>query len=473
MKEVNSLSQSNVEYKKRKSAQFAINESASNSVSKSIGESYISLFALQLQASSFHIGLLSSLSGFSTPLAQLFGSKMMQNYPRKTIMLKFSLLQAMMWIPIALLAILYYKGIAQEYLIYFLIAFYVIFSWFTGIVYPSWFSWIGDLISNKHKGEYLSKLNIASGAVTIATLLIGAFIIDAFKTQGLAILGFSILFAIAFTFKLFSLRFIKKQYEPKFEAGEDYYFSFKSFLKRMDNYGRFSIFQGTLHFTLSFAGPFFIIYMSRILDFSVTTIMAITLSSTLFYLIFSPLIGKFSDKYGNKKLLIFSIIAFGINPILWIFIDKPILLIFIPQLIVGIGNAAFIIATSNFTYQSVSPKHRSICVSYTNVLSGIGMLFGALIGGLLLTILKNNQNPFVYLFAIAAILRLTFPLIMISRVKEIAKPFKVPLMYLYANHHIKNLHSELGFIYDLSKSRYAQGLKVWKYSKKHVLQKES
>ena len=49
------------------------------------------------------------------------------------------------------------------------------------------------------------------------------------------------------------------------------------------------------------ASPFFAVYMLEELKFSYYMYIAVILSSSIFYLLFLPLAGKFSDKYGNQS----------------------------------------------------------------------------------------------------------------------------------------------------------------------------
>src|SRR3989344_9571102 len=63
-----------------------------------VGDSYITPFALALNAQPIHIGILSSLSGLLYQISQLFGSKLMERYSRKKIVLFFVFLQAITWL---------------------------------------------------------------------------------------------------------------------------------------------------------------------------------------------------------------------------------------------------------------------------------------------------------------------------------------------------------------------------------------
>ena len=219
------------------------------------------------------------------------------------------------------------------------------------------------------------------------------------------------------------------------------------FLKRFDNFGKFAVYQALFNFVLMIASPFFAVYMLQELNFNYITFMIVTISSTIFYLLFVPLIGKFSDKYGNRLLLHTGAFLFSINPILWIFIKSPLLLILIPQMIVGLANAALVIGHINFTYGSVSKEHRAICTAYANILIGIGVFFGSLLGGLIINYAHPSFiNTFVFVFLISAIGRFAVSFIFLKILKDEKKFPSLPPQHIHLFHPFKTIHSEIGWV---------------------------
>ena len=188
------------QHSKEKALKTSIVEGSAASFSFGTGSSYITPFALAIGANPLQIGFLSSFSGLLNPLAQVFGSRMMEKSSRKTLVLRFVFLQALMWIPIALLGLLYWKGLFQTYAVYALIGIYSLVVIFGGLSGPAWFSWMGDIVPPEEKGRYFAKRNRATGAVGMAAALMAAFLLDIFRTKGLALLGFTILFSLAFLF---------------------------------------------------------------------------------------------------------------------------------------------------------------------------------------------------------------------------------------------------------------------------------
>src|SRR3989338_7447837 len=413
---------------RRQALKKSLHEAGSTGASASIGELYAVPFSSDLGAQPVQIGLLTALSGVVAPFAQLYGTRLLeQGGNRKKIVLTFTLLQALMWIPIATLAIALHFGYLANASATIFIILYTLLIALGNITFPAWFSWIGGLSTENERGKYFSLRNKIIGIIGLIVVLASAFVIDVFRSQGYLLLGFAILFAIATTFRLYSLITLKNQYAPSFKTKQSDHFSFISFLKRMDNFGKFTIYLALFNAALMIASPFFAIYMLEELKFSYVTLMLVTLSSTLVYLLTIPLMGRLSDKYGNKRLLQIANVAFIFSPMPWMIIRDPILLIIIPQLFAGIANAAFVIGTTNFTYDSVSPRHRPLCVAYSNIMVGVGTFVGALLGGFILKYYNSGSEiSYILLFGIASFLRFLVAFIYLPKIKEIKHVKKFP-----------------------------------------------
>ncbi len=428
---------------KEKALSTSIKEGSATSVSSNIGDSYIIPFALALNGTSTQIGILSSFSTFIYQISQLFGARMMEKYSRKRIVLQFVLLQALTWLLVSATAIAVWKNLFDGYSVWLLIIFYSVLMALGGISHPAWFSWMGDLVPEEKRGAYFGKRNTIISSVGIVAALIAAFFLDYFKTKGYLLLAFSILFALAFLFRFISFVLFHKQYSPQFRQKKRDYFSFSSFVKRFDNFGKFAVYQGFFNFAIMIASPFFTVYMLRELGFSYTVFTATIVSYTIFYLIFLPIAGKFSDRYGNRALTIITNVFFVITPIFYILFKNPIIIIIAPQLTAGIANAASIISFSNFIYDSVSPRHRGICATYTNIIVGIGVLFGSLAGGLIIDYFHPSTiNPYIFVFAVAMALRFLVAVIFLPEIKEVRRVKRLPSKYTFFMIPINVLHTE-------------------------------
>lgn len=430
------------EIKKQEALKLSIKEGSANSAANGFGDSFIIPFAQAIGSNAVHIGLLSALSGLLSPISQFYGNRLMEKHSRKSIVRKNVFLQALIWLPLAILAILHWKGFLSSFSPWILIILYALVAIFGGLAYAPWFSWMGDIVPEKERGKYFSKRGFYTGLVGVIISIIASFFIDKFETLNLILIGFSILFVLSFITKTISYNYLKKQYEPKFKLPKRSEFSFISFLKRFDNYGKFAVYQSLFNFAIMIASPFFGLYMLTELGLkdNIVLFMIITMSSSVFTLILMPLSGKFSDKYGNLKLMYIANAFFILTPLLWLFSINPIYLIIVPGLSAGIANAALGIAVGNFTYDSVSKEHRGICIAYTNILIGIGVFAGSLLGGFLIKYSPTDLvNSFFFVFILASVARLIVALIFLPQLKEVRKVSKAKFYF----HPIKTIHHEI------------------------------
>jgi len=439
----NSYSHNHLPELKEHALKTSIKEGTAANISSSLGDSYIIPFALALNAQPIHIGILSSFSGFLYQIAQLFGTKAMESSPRKKLVTRFVLFQALTWIFIAFTAIAVWKNLFDGYSIWLLVILYSLLMFLSGIAYHPWFSWMGDIVQEESKGEYFGRRNRIASAFGLVATLSAAFFLDYYKTKGYLLLAFGVLFALAFLFRFISYFYLKAQYSPEFKQKKRDYFSFFAFIRRYDNFGKFAVYQGFFNLAIMIASPFFNVYMLQVLGFSYITFTIATVSYTLFYMFFLPLAGKFSDKYGNRRLTIITNLFFIMTPILYTLAETPVTVILLPQLSAGIASACSVISFTNFTYDSVSRKHRSICISYTNLLIGIGTLLGSLIGGLIVNYFHpTSLSPYIFVFIVAALSRALVALFFLPQIKEVRKVRRLPTEYNLFMHPLNFLHVE-------------------------------
>ncbi|MFA6022591.1 MAG: MFS transporter [Candidatus Pacearchaeota archaeon] len=425
------------EQKQAKTRKYSIIEGSATSVMSGAGDSYITPYAIELGANNAQIGLLTSLAGVFGPISQIYGSKLMEKYSRKKIVTIAVILQATMWLVFLALGFIFLNKGQTFYLIPLFIVSYIFYALFGSLGGPAWFSLMGDAVPQEIRGKYFSKRNRITGIMaTITTLLASIWLFYAEEYRFL-IIGFMVLFAIAAIARYISAYYVTKHYVNKIKLEKEYYFSFWEFIKKApsNNFGKFAIFIALVTFSVNIAGPFFSVYMWKDLAFNPLWFTAVNISAGIFGLLFIPIWGKFADKYGNREMMKIGGILVTLIPFLWLISPNPIYLMLGPQLVSGIGWAAFNLAASNFIYDAVSVQRRGIVVAYYNVLNGIGVFLGATLGGIIAQYLTISfMNIFLFIFILSGIIRALVMIIMLPKIKEVRKSTKPikgnPLLYL-------------------------------------------
>lgn len=422
-----------------------IKQGVVSEASTSLSSSFIVPFARALGANAAHIGFLSAFSGLVAPLGNVFGSRLMEKgQSRKHIHIVSTWWQSFIWLPIILLAFFYTRGMGLSLLPIALIALYSLFIFFSAVKDPPSFSWLGDLVPDSERGRYFARRNRIIGWWGVGIFLLGGFILHLFEHKPYVLGVYSIVFLCAIFLRIISLSQVKQVFSPHFSLRKSSHFSFLSFIKRYDNFGKFAVFQALFNFAVMVASPFFAVYMLRDLNFNLFVFTAVSLSSTIFYLILTPLAGKFSDRYGNLKLLHIAAWSFPLTPLLWVFLTDPVLLFLLPGFTAGLGNAAFSIGATNYMYDSVKPQKRGLCFTYSNILSGVGIFLGSIAGGLMIEYLTVGfMNTMLFVFLIASGLRFLVAFMFVPQLKEVRPTESLRGLRWDVFHPFKTIHSDV------------------------------
>ena len=133
----------------------------------------------------------------------------------------------------------------------------------------------------------------------------------------------------------------------------------------------------------------------------VTLLMA---SYSLMQLIFSPILGRISDIYGRKKILVLCLIGSAISYFLLYFATNFALVLF-ARSVAGLFGSTTAIANAYVT-ETTSSANRSKGMGLIGAAFGLGLVFGPVIGGYFGGGDINNidyKTPFFFAFLVAII----------------------------------------------------------------------
>lgn len=411
---------------KHKARRLSIKEGIFWSIKSSFGDYYVAPFAIAMQMGNSLVAVINSLWNLN-PISQLWGSQLVEKYKRKNVLMKTISVDALGWFFMALIGILYFLNIKRTILPYLLIIDFSFILIAGGLGHPSWFSWMGDLVDSKFRGRWFSKRNTLINFTTIILAISAAFILKHFKNEGKEILGFVILFAIAFLARAYCARIIKKHYEPKFKKTKSKKINLKKFIKesKKTNFGKFTLFRGIFALAVGITSPLTAIYLLRFLQFNYLTYIIIILSGTFFSIITLNMWGKIADKYGNYRVIAITTILIPLTPLLWILSPNKIYLFLVPAILGGTTWTAFIMASGNFVYDNIKKRNLGNAISYFNLFVGLGAFIGGLIGAILIKVIHTSWiEPIFLIFLIGTILRMVVVGIGIPKLKEIKKEKK-------------------------------------------------
>ncbi|MEQ4989018.1 Tet(H)/Tet(J) family tetracycline efflux MFS transporter [Proteus vulgaris] len=108
--------------------------------------------------------------------------------------------------------------------------------------------------------------------------------------------------------------------------------------------------------------------------------------------IFSPILGRLSDKYGRKPILLFSLLGAAFDYLLMAF-STTLWMLYIGRIIAGITGATGAVCASAMS--DVTPtKNRTRYFGFLGGAFGVGLIIGPMLGGLLGEI--TTHTPFIF-----------------------------------------------------------------------------
>jgi len=399
----------------QKDLKYSIMEGTANSVKVGFGEHYLNLFAIKaLGATNLQVGLLKSLPQLTGSFSQLFSSaitEVLKN--RKKLITAGAFLQALMWIPILSVLLIPHEGV------WFLILFVTLYQVFGSIIVPAWSSWMGDIVPDRIKGKYFGRRNKIVGFSSFTSMVLAGLLLQLFSKFN-QFYGFILIFSIAMLGRLISWYYLSKMSESEYIVPKESKFSFIEFVRKVGktNYGKFVIYLTLMSFSVQIASPYFAVYMLNDLKFDYLTYMIVTGASAISSFLFISLWGKYTDIFGNKKVLTLTGLLVPFVPILWL-VSKNVTYLVLVQIFSGFAWSGFHLSSFNFVFDTVSPPKRVRCVSYYNVLNGIAVFFGAMVGGFLIRFGTMFWSPVYIVFIVSGILRLFTSVVMLPKIKEV------------------------------------------------------
>src|SRR4030042_3096492 len=235
---------------KQKTMKTSLAEGSFAVVAIGIGDNYIVPYALALNANTLQVGIMNSLTGFMTPMGQLLGAHLMEKRSRKGITVIGAFLQACIWLFVVVVAGLMWGNILVSSLPILLILVYSSNICTGAISGPPWFSLMGDIVPEDQRGRYFAKRNVVMNTVAIIVILLLSYLLQTLQSINLTLVGFAVIFLIAFGSRLSSSFLLSRHYYPSFSLDKSEYVRLRDFLKEIpkNNFGRFVILVTLVNF---------------------------------------------------------------------------------------------------------------------------------------------------------------------------------------------------------------------------------
>lgn len=390
------------------------------------GETYFSAFALFLRATTQQIALLASLPPLLGSLMQLLSAWVARyKVRRKTLILFGAAFQALTWLPILLLPVLF-----PVHAVGLLIGCVTVYYATANLITPQWSSLMGDLVPERRRGRYFARRTRLASIAAFLSLVAAGLVLAIFDRWGHTLVGYLVIFTVAAAARVVSAYHLGRMHEPASSAGPPLPLVTMSWLRRLRRspFIYFSLFMAGMTFAVSIASPFFTVYMLRDLHYSYLQFMANTATVVLVQFLTLNTWGRLSDVFGNRLILVATGAVIPVLPAMWLLSSDFWYLIGV-QVLGGLSWAGFNLSAGNFLYDLVPSPKRTTYLAFHNVILSAGVFCGALSGGFLAGLFPRQftlaGHAFTWLstlqavFLVSTVTRFVMALVFLPKLREV------------------------------------------------------
>jgi MFS family permease len=385
-----------------KALKDSIKDGAAFSAMDGITSTYTTPFALALGANDAQVGILSSIPNLFITLSQIFAGKYIEKRGRKKVAVSLSLAQRLIWLLIAFIPLFIFQG--SLFLFIFLI---VLIQVILNFASTAWSAWMGNLVPENIRGSYFGKRNAIVSVFSFATALIAGWLLGLIN----GLIGFSLVFFLAFIFGLISYFYLTKipdaGYKQENEKSNNNFnvFKFIKDLKKYSNFRPFTIHMSLLSFAVNIASPFFTVYMLSVMKIGYEWYGIVVATEIFARILMQRYWGRLSDKFGDRTVMSLCNILIVFYPLLFLFASSVLQLMLI-SIFSGIAWSGFDLTSFNYLLDVTPPEKRPSYIANYKIYVGFALFLGPLMGGFLSQYLTNMT--FFWLGSLQIIFLLSF-----------------------------------------------------------------
>ncbi len=441
-----------------RSLRHSVRDGAAYAVMSGSGETYFSAFAVFLKASTAQIGFLASVPPLLASFAQLLSAWLGHVFGnRRAIILAGAGLQALVWLPM-----LWLPWLDSVYRVEWFIVLVTLYYAFGNLAAPQWSSLMGDLVSEKKRGRFFARRTAISSISSFIALVLAGLVLNHFDGNEATKWGYALLFLVACVARLVSLYHLVRMHHPSDRVAVIDVPIERPTWHDIKN-SRFAGFAGyfaLIQFSVALASPFFSVYLLRDLEFSYLEFMLLAAVSVIMQFLTLNLWGRFSDSFGNRVILRVCGSLIPLVPLSWL-VSTDFVYLLVVQGLGGMVWAGFSLSASNFLYDLVPPHKRVTYMAAHNVLAGIGVFAGALLGGYLGSVMPDRyllmgyelifESPLYNVFLLSFLCRALVSMVLIPRIHEVRRVQPVTMRRLIFR--VVRFNPLTGVYYDIVSSR--------------------
>ena len=355
-----------------------------------VTNTFVSVFALRLGASSFLIGLRTALPALINVFVQVPAARLVEGEAdRRRVLL---LWQWLMRVPVFFMV--FAPLLPEPWRAGSVIGLAVAGAVPTAVATVSFTAVFADIVAPRDRAQVVSVRNALLAATTTATLLVAGQVLDLLPFP----LGYQAVFTVSFVSSMVSLYYLARVVVPQSAAGApeaeqprptaarrkqpglpmDLLRSMQNLLTHRD-LSRFTLAAFVFHWGLYFPIPLYAIYRVRTLGLSEGWIGALSMFESAVTIVAYFAWGRLAQRHSSRFILLAGVLLVSFFPIGTALSSTPVPLLLVSA-VAGLAAPAFNLGLFNGLLEVAPAERRATFVAVFNVLMNVAAFVSPLLG---------------------------------------------------------------------------------------------
>ncbi|MBI4151093.1 MFS transporter [Candidatus Woesearchaeota archaeon] len=377
---------------------------------------FLLAYALALGANNTIVGILGAVPFIAALVSEMPGAKLLENIGKVRVYGWATSLGRLAWLGIIFAPVLFAK---QPLLA--LILFYFLSRCLEYLADPAWTVLVADEVQAKIRGEFIAKRTRLVGIAAMVALVAAGWYLDFFSD----LTGFMTMFAVGIGLGLLNTFIVTRVKDGK--EPDHLHHGFREFFTLDADFRKYLFFVFCFNFAFMLASPFFTAYILSDLRQSYTIFALSTAVAVITKIFVYTHMGRLADKYGDKPVLLLSVMSTALVPITFLFITpERIWLLWFGQIMAGITWAGYDVSIFNMFINVTTPEKRAMQTATYNIITSIPLIIAPVVAGFIADNIAFIFAGIPLLFAISAALRFLSSLFLFS-IPEKRVKYEYPL----------------------------------------------
>ncbi|HEY9249402.1 MAG TPA: MFS transporter [Rariglobus sp.] len=295
----------------------------------------------------------------------------------------------------------------------------------TALTGVSWMSWVQEWVPLRLRGKYFGRRNRLLQVAQITFLLLSGWLIG---RLGGSVTAFQVVLGSAVALRIVSVLFQRRiQAEAPLQDRPEIKLSWReqwTILLQSTPFRWLVAYGAAWGFAASTFGPFYAVFMYKELALSVQDVGLIVILSSVGGALSAPAWGALADRFGNKPVMLFCMIAWQLQNFLWCMLTPAnSWMLYGMWVFGGTMGAGFVLSLFNLQLKIIPPQAKTLAISVNLAVTSLITAMGPIVGGEVLNHLLEDGTASIDVYhRVFLVLPVTALLacLLLGRVRETA-----------------------------------------------------